>query len=72
MTTGDERLTIDANVWVGALDIRDPFFATCRDCLSKAAERNATLYSPSLLPVEVAATIGRKTRDTQHGRLASR
>ncbi|HPB10839.1 MAG TPA: PIN domain-containing protein [Kiritimatiellia bacterium] len=66
------RLTIDANIWVGALDVRDPFSATCRACLSKAAEKHATLYSPLLLPIEVAATIGRKTRDTRHGRSASR
>ena len=66
------RLTIDANVWVGALDVRDPFSATCRACLSRAAEKHATLYSPLLLPIEVAATIGRKTRDTRHGRSASR
>ena len=66
------RLTIDANVWIGALDVRDPLSATCRACLLKAAEKSATLYSPLLLPIEVAATIGRKTRDARHGRSASR
>lgn len=66
------RLTIDANVWIGALDVHDPFSATCRACLLKTAEKSATLYSPLLLPIEVAATIGRKTRDARHGRSASR
>ncbi len=31
------RLTIDANVWIGALDARDPFALSCRACLLKAA-----------------------------------
>jgi len=66
------KLTIDANVWVGALDRRDPFSATCRACLLTAAEKAASLYSPLLLPIEVAATIGRKTRDARNGRSASR
>ena len=66
------RLTIDANVWIGALDIHDPFFETCRSCLLKANEQSATLYSPLLLPIEVAATIGRKTHDARYGRSAAR
>jgi len=65
------RLTIDANVWIGALDARDPACMTCRACLMKAAEGSARLYSPLLLPVEVAATISRKTRDMRQGRLAA-
>ena len=65
------RLTVDANIWIGALDVRDPACATCRACLMRAAELSARLYSPLLLPVEVAATISRKTRDAQQGRLAA-
>ena len=64
-------LTLDANVWVGALDLSDPASATCRACLLKAAEKSARLYSPWLLPVEVAATIGRKTRDARQGERAA-
>lgn len=66
------RLTIDANIWVGALDCSDPACEACRACLLKAAERSARLYSPVLLPVEVAAAIGRKTRDTRQGQLAAK
>ena len=65
------RLTVDANIWVGALDVNDPACETCRVCLVKAAEKSARLYSPVLLPVEVAATIGRKTRNTRQGQLAA-
>ena len=65
------KLTIDANVWVGALDERDPASKTCRACLLKAAQKSACLYSPLLLPVEVAATIGRKTRDARQGKQAA-
>jgi predicted nucleic acid-binding protein len=65
------KLTIDANVWIGALDNSDPFAATCRDCLLAAAEESAILYSPLLLPIEVVATIGRKTRNARAGRSAS-
>ena len=65
------KLTLDANVWVGALDIDDPISETCRTCLLKAAEKSARLYSPLLLSVEVAATIGRKTRDARQGLLAA-
>ena len=65
------KLTVDANVWIGALDAHDPASAACRACLMKAAEASARLYSPLLLPVEVAATIGRKTRDARQGRLAA-
>lgn len=65
------KLTLDANIWVGALDERDPVSGVCRACLLKAAEKSARLYSPLLLPVEVAATIGRKTRDARQGRLAA-
>ena len=50
------RLTVDANIWVGALDVNDPACETCRACLVKAAEKSARLYSPVLLPVEVAAS----------------
>jgi predicted nucleic acid-binding protein len=66
------RLTLDANIWVGALDASDPVSGTCRDCLLKVAEKSAQLYSPLLLPVEVAASIGRKTRDARQGNLAAR
>ncbi|MEI7899771.1 MAG: PIN domain-containing protein [bacterium] len=66
------RLTVDANVWIGALDIRDPACAACRACLLKAAEHSAVLYSPLLLPVEVSATVSRKTRDARQGLLAVR
>lgn len=65
------KLTLDANVWVGALDNNDPVSETCRACLLRAAGKSARLYSPLLLPVEVAATIGRKTRDARQGRLAA-
>jgi predicted nucleic acid-binding protein len=65
------KLTVDANIWVGALDVNDPACETCRACLVKAAEKSARLYSPVLLPVEVAATIGRKTRNTRQGQLAA-
>ena len=65
------KLTIDANIWVGALDNSDPFAATCRDCLLTAAEKSAILYSPLLLSIEVAATIGRKTRNAGDGQEAS-
>lgn len=66
------RLTVDANIWVGALDVNDPACETCRACFVKAAEKSARLYSPVLLPVEVAATIGRKTRNTRQGQLAAK
>lgn len=66
------RLTIDANVWVGALDVRDPLSENCRSCLLTVAENSASLYSPLLLPVEVASALGRKTRDARHGRSAAR
>ena len=66
------RLTLAANVWIGALDVNDPASETCRACLVKAAEKSARLYSPVLLPVEVAATIGRKTRDARQGQLAAK
>ena len=65
------KLTLDANIWVGALDEHDPVSEVCRACLLRAAEKSARLYSPLLLPVEVAATIGRKTRDARQGRLAA-
>jgi len=65
------RLTVDANIWVGALDAHDPACAACRECLVRAAAASAQLYSPLLLPVEVAATIGRKTRDARQGKLAA-
>jgi predicted nucleic acid-binding protein len=65
------KLTVDANIWVSALDVHDPVAATCRACLLKAVERSARLYSPLLLPVEVAATIARKTRDARQGRSAA-
>lgn len=65
------KLTIDANIWVGALDGRDPASETCRACLLKAAEGSGRLYSPLLLTLEVAATIGRKTRDAHQGMRAA-
>jgi predicted nucleic acid-binding protein len=64
-------LTVDANIWVGALDISDPTSAVCRACLLGAAERSLRLYSPLLLPIEVAATIARKTRDARQGKKAA-
>ncbi len=65
------KLTLDANIWVGALDEHDPASKTCRACLLRAADKSARLFSPLLLPVEVAATIGRKTRNARQGRLAA-
>jgi predicted nucleic acid-binding protein len=65
------RLTVDANVWVSALDVHDPAAEACRACLLKASGQSARHYSPLLLPVEVAATIARKTRDARQGRSAA-
>jgi len=64
-------LTVDANVWVGALDLNDPAAETCRALLLRIEKRAVRLHSPLLLPVEVAAAIGRKTRNARQGARAA-
>ena len=52
-----------ANIFVRDLDLADPNYAACHELLAELVASGTPIYVPTLLVVEVAATISRTRRD---------
>ena len=56
-------LTVDANVWVAALDESDPVHAESVRFLEAARDRSLVLHGPALLLVETACALARRSEN---------
>lgn len=59
--------TIDASVYINALNPNEAGSAESQTFLARVHQRGVTVFSPTLLLVELAATIARVFNDTQRG-----
>lgn len=62
------RLVVDANVWVGSLDPKDPFYEVNRAFLKKAIGEGYPIDLPALALLEVACVLARRLRDPEGAR----
>ncbi len=62
------RLVVDANVWVGSLDPKDPFYGVNRAFLKKALGEGYPIDLPALALLEVACVLARRLRDPEGAR----
>jgi predicted nucleic acid-binding protein len=65
-------VTLDANVWVAAMDPEDRFHDASIGLLSLCASRAFELHGPSLLVVEVGCAVARRTGSPAAGESAVR
>jgi predicted nucleic acid-binding protein len=61
-------LTLDASVWVAALDPRDRFHEASAAFLRAVVERGLSLVGPAFVVVETACAMARRTQDAGAGR----
>lgn len=64
-------LTVDASVWVAVRDPSEPFFSDSERFFERLGEIDFRIYSPTLLLVEVAAAIARKSHNSELGKQAA-
>jgi predicted nucleic acid-binding protein len=64
-------LTVDANVWVAAIDERDPFHAKSVRFLETVRDRGLPLHGPAILLVETACAVARRRDDHEAGLVAA-
>jgi predicted nucleic acid-binding protein len=58
-------LTVDASVWVAALDLGDPSHAASRRFLEAMRVRREPLVGPAILLVETACALARRMDDAE-------
>jgi predicted nucleic acid-binding protein len=63
--------TVDANVWVAALDESDAFHAVSTRFLESARDRRLLLHGPAILLVEIACALARRRDDAEAGLAAA-
>ncbi|MFL5802134.1 MAG: type II toxin-antitoxin system VapC family toxin [Roseiflexaceae bacterium] len=63
--------TLDANIFVRDVDIRDPHHSTCHALLEALHTRRTPLICPHILLPEVAGAVRRTWQDALRGRLAA-
>ena len=63
--------TLDANIFVRDVDIRDPQHATCHALLDALQAQHIPLICPHILLPEVAGAVRRTWQDAVRGRLAA-
>lgn len=61
-------LTLDASVWVAALDPRDRFHEPSAAFLRAAVERGLAFAGPAFVVVETACAVARRAGDARAGR----
>lgn len=66
------RLTVDASVWINARSPREKGYNQSKKALMIIEEMNIPVFSPSILIVELAASVSRATGDEKAGILFSR
>jgi predicted nucleic acid-binding protein len=60
-------LVVDANVWVAAADLSDPFSKVSRSFFASAALKANTIYLPSIAEIEVACALARRKKEPEFG-----
>ena len=63
-------LTLDANIWVAAFDVRDRFHERSATFLRAVASVERELHAPAFLLVEVACALARRSGDAEVGTAA--
>jgi predicted nucleic acid-binding protein len=63
--------TLDANIFVRDVDVRDPHHATCHALLEALHAQRTPLICPHILLPEVAGAVRRTWQDALRGRLAA-
>jgi predicted nucleic acid-binding protein len=63
--------TLDANIFVRDVDVRDPQHATCHALLDALRLQHTPLICPQILLPEVAGAVRRTWQDAVRGRLAA-
>lgn len=61
-------LVIDASVWVSAADSTDTLSKPSRAFLSQVVDREFAIALPEFAKLEIACTLARRFRSTEHGR----
>lgn len=61
--------TIDASIFVRELDHRDPHYGSCHELLDRLASSGTAVVVPLTVLPEIAAAVGRLTRDPFRARL---
>jgi predicted nucleic acid-binding protein len=56
-------LTVDASVWVAALDLGDPTHSDSRRFLEVVRDQQEQLAGPAIVLIEVACALARRTND---------
>jgi predicted nucleic acid-binding protein len=64
-------LTVDAKVWVAALDQSDPFHLESVRFLESARDRGIVLNGPAIVLVETACAVARRRDDAEAGLAAA-
>ena len=64
-------LTLDANIWVAAFDVRDRFHKRSVAFLRAVAGAELRLHAPAFLVVEVACALARRSGDAEIGSTAA-
>ncbi|MDW8478614.1 MAG: PIN domain-containing protein [Xanthomonadales bacterium] len=64
-------ITVDASVWIGFLDLSDPFHAASETLLQHLQKSATPHYSPEFAALEVACALARRHRDPDAGRTAA-
>lgn len=65
-------MIIDAGVWISAVLTLDPHHETSRACLDSLQGNGGHVNVPNHFPIEVAATIARRTNDPELAKRALR
>jgi predicted nucleic acid-binding protein len=63
--------TLDANIFVRDVDIRDPYHSSCHALLEALQAQRTLLICPQILLPEVAGAVRRTWQDALRGRLAA-
>ncbi len=63
-------IVVDASVWVSIFLRADAFYAASRDWLHRSLSVDTPLVTPTLLPVEVAGAVARRTGNIALGQAA--
>ena len=63
-------ITLDASVWIAALDKKDPRYVESVQFLGHVVSRSVSLFAPSFALVEVACALARRTGSADFGKRA--
>jgi predicted nucleic acid-binding protein len=65
-------VTIDASVWVAALDPSDTRWSKANELLDNLTANQIAIYSPAFAALEIACALARRLRDSEEGQVLAK